>query len=196
MKRLFLPLLFLFASCGPERTTNSVGVSREPISVRGWIAGVEGSEATNTFRTVETEAARRMALFQQTNVWVDNAPYVSGGVAENGSFILLDVPPGNVTIVFSTPNIPAARLVLQNIPGNADVIVPGVILKKDSVAFADPAAVKVRMAAHVRKAVPAGRFATIAGLRVPVMNTPMAAMVDRRDYPNPPYAGAPLATVK
>jgi hypothetical protein len=185
MKRI-LPLLFILAACGPERTTNSVGVSKEPISVRGWIADVDNGAPPSSFRTVETEAARRIQLFQQTNVWVDNAPYVSGGVAETGAFLLLDVPPGNLTVEFSAPGAPNANLVMQNVPGNADVFVPTLILKKGAVALGDPAGVRVRLAAHIDKPRPSGKFATIAGLRVPVMETPIAQMSDRHDYPTPP----------
>jgi hypothetical protein len=186
-------LLLAMTACFPSPETPHV--SKEPISVRGWIADVEGAPNTS-FRTAETETIRKLQLFQATNVWVENAPYVSGGVAENGSFILLDVPPGKVTIIFSAPGAPDARLILVNVPGNADVLVPNLLLKRDSVALLSPNEVKIRLAAAVPHAVPAGLTATVADLRVPVMNTPMAAMVDRRDYPNPPGARMPVATVK
>src|SRR2546430_977865 len=160
-------------------------VSKEPTSVRGWIVDVAGSPKA-PFQTPETDAMRRMQLFQSANVWIDNAPYVSGGVAENGSFLLLDVPPGNNTIVFSAPGAPNARLVLQNIPGNADVYVPAILLKADSVALLDPKRVQVRLAAKIDKPAPTRLTAIVAGLTVPVVNTPLAQMTDRHDYPNPP----------
>jgi hypothetical protein len=176
--------------CEPS---NEPHVSKEPISVRGWILDQEGAiKAPNP----DLDVARRMQLYQTTNVWVDNAPYVSGGVAENGSFILLDVPPGNVTVTFSAPGSPNARLVLQNIPGNADVIVPALILKRDSVGLADPKGVKVRLAAQIDKPTPTNLKAIVAGLTVPVVNTPIAKMIDRRDYPEPPGTLHPIATVK
>jgi hypothetical protein len=149
-----------------------------------------------TYHTIETEAARKRSLFAGTNVWIENAPYVSGGVAETGAFLLLDVPAGNVTITFSAPGAPAARLVLNHIPGNADVFVPAVMLKRDTVALLDPNSVKVRIAESIDKATPSGAFAIVAGQRVPVMRTPIREMVDRLDYPNPPAMQAPLATVK
>lgn len=186
--------LILFAACS-NPDANAPRVSKEPISVRGWIADVE-QPPNAPFRTKETEAARRVQLFQSTNVWVDNAPYVSGGVAENGSFILLDVPPGNVTVEFSAPGAASARLILQNVPGNADVFVPGVVLRNGPVALLDAKAVQVRMAAHVAKPSPAGGRAIVAGATVPIVNTPFSAMSDRHDYPNPPDSFAPLATVR
>src|SRR6476659_7816647 len=99
MRRLsffLIPLALL--GCGKPQSKYAV-VSKEPVSVRGWVLDVEGSGGGDNapFRTVETEAARKMQLFQSMNIWVEGAPYISGGLAENGSFILLDVPPGNVT---------------------------------------------------------------------------------------------------
>jgi hypothetical protein len=191
------PLLLLLAfvvACGPD-DPRTPRVSKEPTSVRGWIVDVSGSPKA-PFQTPETDAMRRMQLFQSANVWIDNAPYVSGGVAENGSFLLLDVPPGNNTIVFSAPGAPNARLVLQNIPGNADVYVPAILLKPDSVALLDPKGVQVRLAAKIDKPAPTRLTAIVAGLTVPVVNTPIAQMADRHDYPNPPVGLRPIARVR
>ena len=192
--RFAVPFLILLAACGSP-DANTPRVSKEPLSVRGWITDVE-QPPNAPFRTKETEAARRIALFQSANLWVDNAPYVSGGVAPNGSFILLDVPPGNITIEFSAQGAQSAKLVLQNIPGDADVFVPGLILRNGNVAVLDPKAIQVRMAARVAKPAPTGRTAIVAGVTVPVMNTPLAQMSDRHDYPNPPGTLTPLATVR
>ena len=193
MKLLHFLALILIIACSPSNP-NAPRVSKEPISVRGWIADVAGSPRA-PFQTPETDAVRRQQLFQSANVWVENAPYVSGGVAENGSFILLDVPPGNATITFSAPGAPAASLVLQKIPGNADVFVPAILLKPDSVALLDPKGVKVRLAAPVDRPTPTRMTAIVAGLAVPLINTPIAQMSDRHDYPNPPGL-RPIATVK
>ena len=186
-------LILAVTGCAQEAGTPHV--SKEPISVRGWIADVEHPQAAS-FPTKETEDARKAQLFQATNVWVDNAPYVSGGVAENGAFILLDVPPGNTTVVFSAPGAPSAKLVLQNIPGNADVFVPGVILRANDVTVVDPKAVQVRMAMHVTRPTPSGVSSSVAGIPVPVVNTPLTAMTDRHDYPTPPGTFRPLARVR
>lgn len=191
-----LPSILLLALACAAPDPNTPRVSKEPISVRGWIADVAGSPHA-PFQTPETEAVRKLQLFQSASVWVDNAPYVSGGVAENGSFILLDVPPGNITVTFNTPGAPAARLVLKNIPGNADVFVPALLLKADSVALLDPKEVKVRLAMKIDQPKPSGMTAQVAGQAVPVVNTPLAQMSDRHDYPTPPGRPlTPLATVK
>jgi hypothetical protein len=186
-------LLILAIACGGD--PNAPQVSKEPVSVRGWIVDVSGAPKA-ALTTPETESVRRMQLFQATNVWIDDAPYVSGGVAENGTFLLLDVPPGNITISFSAPGAPNAKLVLKNIPGNADVFVPSMLLKSDGVALLDPQAVRVRLAASVDKPTPTSLTASIAGLAVPVVNTPIAQMVDRHDYPPLPAGLRPLATFK
>ena len=195
LKRCTLFLALLAAACGGQKETPGPRVSKEPISVRGWIVDVDSGPVT-TYHTVETESARKLDLFRGTNVYIENAPYVSGGVAETGSFLLLDVPPGNVTITFSAPGVPVSRLALGQIPGNADVFVPAIMLKRDTVALLDPNSVKVRLAATIDKATPAGAFAVVAGQRVPVIRTPIREMVDRLDYPNPPAMRTPLATVK
>ena len=191
---LIAAALAALVSCGGESKDGGARLSRQPVSVRGWIADVEGSSATNTFRTVETEAARRIQLFQNTSVWVENAPYVSGGVGETGTFIVLDVPPGNVTISFNAPGAETAKLVLQNVPGNADILIPGLILKKDGASVEDPKGIRVRIASKIAKATPTKLTAIVAGQPIPVVEVPLDAMGDRRDYPEPP-AGY-LAKVK
>lgn len=198
MKRtlLFLAVAAVLAGCsGEKRDPQQALLTKEPLSVRGWIADVKGAPNA-PFRTVETETVRKMHLFQSTSVWVDNAPYVSGGVAENGSFILLDVPPGNVTITFTAPGAQDAKLALQGVPGNADVLVPAILLEPGGVTLLEPQNVKVRLAARIDKPRPTGRNATIAGHPIPIIEVPIAEMVDRRDYPPPPTSAAPLATVK
>lgn len=190
-----LLLVAVAGGCSNEQPSAS-GVSRDPISVRGWIADVEGGAGATTYHTVETEGARKTRLFQQTYVEVVNAPYVSGGVAENGSFLLLDVPPGKVSIVFTAPGAQAARLDIDNVPGNADLYLPALVLKPNGVALANPSEVKARMAARIEKAQPSGTFITIAGIRVPIVDTPIAEMSDRHDYPVPPTQLVPIAKVK
>jgi hypothetical protein len=181
----------LAGACGNEQARTST-VSKEPVSVRGWIDDVEGSAKS---KTPELEAARRGQIFQATQIWVENADYVSGGVAENGAFILLDVPPGNVTIGLSAPGVERAKIVLQNIPGNADVFIPAVVLKPNGATVVNPKDVKVRVASKVDAPMPTGKTAIVAGVTVPVLNVPLSAMIDRHDYPRP-TGFQPVATFK
>lgn len=194
MKHL-IPLLIVAISCSKSTPSNTPQVSKEPVSVRGWIADVESAPSAS-FKTVETEAARKAQLFQAANVWVENAPYVTGGIAENGAFILLDVPPGTTTIMFAAPGAPAAKLVLQEVPGNADIFIPALQLRPSSVALLDPPSVRIRMAARVQKPTPTKASAVIAGTRFPIIDTPYSAMTDRHEYPNPPGSFAPLPTLR
>ena len=193
MKRVAFLIALILAGCGGE---GAQGPDKSPVSVRGWIADVEGSNPEGSFRTVETESARRIAMFQQTSTWIENLEFVSGGVAETGAFILLDVPPGDVTISFNAPNAETAKLVLQNVPPSADVFVPGLILKKNGSDVEDPKAIQVRVAASIEKARPTKIVATIDGHPVTVVETPYDAMMDRRDYPTVPAGYIPLAKVK
>ena len=79
MNRFILLALLLVPACGPEPGTKVV--SKEPTSVRGWISDVARDDNGGTFKTVETEAARRAQLYQSTNIWMDDAPYVSAPCA-------------------------------------------------------------------------------------------------------------------
>lgn len=187
-------LCALLLACSKGKPATAV--SKDPVSVRGWIADVDSGAPSDRFRTVETESARRTAAFQAMNVWVEGAPYASGGVAENGSFIFLDVPPGKTAIGFSTTTVPQAMLTLENVPPNADVFVPGLVMTPKGMIVADPSAIRVRLAAQIAKPAPAGLTARIAGVSVPVVNVPINAMIDRHDYPIPPSSTpAPIAKV-
>lgn len=194
-------LLFAFvvaASCGGKPAKDAAMLSKEPISVRGWISDVAGATSgDDRMRTVETESARKAALFQSTYLWVEGAPYVSGNIADNGSFVLFDVPPGNITVTFQAPGAPTAHLQLQNVPGNADVLVPALLLQPTSVQVLQPEGIRVRIAGRVDKPRPTGKNAVVAGRNVPIIETPIVQMTDRHDYPTQPGAvSAPVATVK
>jgi hypothetical protein len=193
MKRLLLPaLLFLTVACGGDEPR------RGPLSVRGWVEDVEASiPPKGETRTLETEIARRSGLFSATSIWVENSQSVSGGFAQNGSFILLDVPSGNVTVGFNAPGAESAQLLMQDLPANADVLLPRLFIPRDGkVRVLDPSRIAVRLASSAVKAPRAtGQTAIIAGHRVPVMEVPISALEDRREYPNP-GGYAPLATVR
>ena len=189
MLRTSLALMTLvLAACGKPNEM----VAPEPVSVRGWIHDVKGAQRAETY---EQEIARRGSLFQSTSLWVENAQYASGGIAENGAFVVLDVPPNNPIIGFNAPGAESGRLVMQNIPGNADVVVPDVVLENGGATVLDPKKILVRLPSYVKKPTPTGKFAIIAGYQVPIVETPLGEMQDRRDYPDP-GGFRPVATVK
>lgn len=192
-RRLFLALVFLSVACGGEQSDDSVySLSRKPVSVRGWITDVKGATRAEN---PDIEIARRTELFTSSSVWVENSQYASGGIAENGAFIILDVPPGSATIGFNAPGAENARIVLQNVPGTADVIIPDVVLEPGGATVLDPKAIQVRLPAEVEQPRPTGKTAMVNNYVVPIIETPLGQMRDRREYPNP-GGFRPVATVK
>jgi hypothetical protein len=184
--------LALAACSGDEATKNVYAMSREPVSVRGWILDVKGSQHETV---MDMEIARRTQVFQSTSVWVENTEFASGGIGENGAFIVLDVPPLKATLGFNAPGAENAKLVLEGVPGTADVFIPDVILQPNGATVLDPKNILVRLPADVAKATPSGKTANVAGYTVPIINTPIAQMIDRREYPSP-GGFRPVATVK
>ncbi|HUP46329.1 MAG TPA: hypothetical protein VM779_12545 [Thermoanaerobaculia bacterium] len=194
MKRLLvLPAALLLGCNLTEAPLPQQPLSREPVSVRGWVADVEGANK-GELQTPETEGARLQELFQATSIWVEGAEYVSGGLAENGAFILLDVPPGQATIGFNAPGAENATLHLENIPGNADVLIPAILLKPGGATLLQPEGVIVRLAANTAEPRGTDLVATVAGVEVPVIEVPVNALIDRRDYPE--RGIRPVAIVK
>lgn len=195
MRRTVIALtLLVFASCGggEKGETNVYSLARNPISVRGWILDVKGSKHE---QIADMEIARRTQLFQSTTVWVENTEFASGGVAENGAFIVLDVPPNQAILGFNAPGAETARLALEGVPGTADVFIPDVILEPNGATVFDPKKIIVRLPAEVDKPTPSGKTAKVAGYTVPIINTPLREMIDRREYPNP-GGFRPVATVR
>ncbi len=193
---LILLCAVLLACGGDKQPPGFQKLSKEPVSVRGWIDDVEANSSNTRFRTAETEAARRAALFQAANLWVENAPYVSGAIAPNGAFVLLDVPPGDATVTLSAPGAPSCQVTLQGIPGNADVMIGGLVLRLKGASITDPKFLKIRVAGHVDRETPTKQTAKIAGIVVPVVQVPINSLQDRHDYPTPPGRVTPLAIVK
>lgn len=185
--------VLLLMSCGGKGGEASVyELSRNPVSVRGWITDVKGARHE---QNIDMELARRTELFANSSVWVEKTQYASGGIAENGAFIVLDVPPQTSTIGFNAPGAENAQLVLQNVPGSADVFIPDIVLEPGGAKVLDPSKIQVRLPAEVPAPRPTGKTATIAGHAVPIVETPIAQMADRREYPNP-GGFRPVAIVK
>ncbi len=190
---LFALLMMAIAACGGETSESGIyKMSREPVSVRGWILDVKGAQHEEI---VDMEIARRTQLFQSSTVWVENTEYASGGIAENGGFIILDVPPLNATIGFNAPGAENAKIVLEGVPGTADVFIPDLILEPNGATVLDPKKILIRLPAKVDKPTPSGKTAKVGGHTVPIIDTPLRQMIDRRDYPSPP-GFRPVATVR
>lgn len=189
LRRTFTIALFLLVACGGEGDFTG---SRNPISVRGWVLDVKGAKRGET---IDMELARRAELFTATSIWVENAAYASGGIAENGAFVVLDVPPLMATIGFSAPGAETARIELRDVPPNADVLIPSVILQQGGATVLDPSKIVVRIPSAVDKPTPTGKTAKVAGYDVPIVDMPLSRFNDRRDYPDVP-GFRPVATVR
>lgn len=177
-----LPICFLsltILSCGDSRP-----FYRGPVSVRGSIESVPGAVSLDPrFKVVAGNP--KADLFKETSISIENAEFASGNVADDGTFVLLDVPSGNVVLTFTAPGAPESKLSLGGIPPSADVLLPGVIVKAESVDLIDPARAVVRIVANPEGLKPF-TSSTIDGVTVPVQYVPLAAMSDRRDYPDRP----------
>ena len=188
---LILSMLLALAAC-KEGESGGFRPPSEPVSVRGWILDVKGAQRGET---IEMELARRGQLFLSSSVWVENGDYASGGIAENGAFVILDVPPGGPVIGFNAPGAETAKVVMKDVPPLADVFLPDLILENGGATVLDPKKIVVRLAGNVDKPTPTGRNAMVAGYTVPIIEVPTSQMIDRRDYP--PVPGfRPVATVK
>ena len=163
-----------------------------PVSVRGWILDVKGAQRAET---IEMEIARRSQLFLSSSVWVENGHYASGGIAENGAFVILDVPPNDPVIGFNAPGAETAKVVMEGIPPLADVYIPALILQNGGATVDDPKKIVVRLAGSVSRPTPTGKTAKVAGYTVPIIEVPTNQLVDRRDYPDVP-GFRPVATVR
>lgn len=188
-----IALLLAVAGCGGGENDSTVySLSRNPVSVRGWILDVKGAQHAEA---MEMEIARRTEIFAASSVWVEDTEYASGGISENGAFIILDVPPLNATIGFNAPGAENAKLVLEGVPGTADVFIPDVILEPNGATFLDPTKIQIRLPAEVDRARDTGKTAKVAGYTVRIIETPLAQMTDRREYPDP-GGFRPVAVVK
>ena len=185
-------LLALALAFGCKESKDADAIASNPLSVRGWVDDVAGAKRAET---IEMEIARRQSMFQQTSIWVEKTQFASGGIAENGSLIVLDVPPGTSTIGFSAPGAENARVVLENVPGNADVLIPQIVLQNGGARVLDPNLIRIRVPGKASAPRDTGKTAKVAGYTVRVIEVPLHQLTDRRDYPNP-GGFRPVAVVK
>lgn len=185
-RRTTLILLILIslgaAACSAPKGGNAARSS--PVSVRGWIADVE-LPPTDNFMVTDPylQIQRKYAMFRDTAISVEGVNYVSGGVAETGAFIMLDVPPGDSIINFQPPGLPDAQLKLRQIPGNGDVILPGLLIRGSQVVLFKPEDAMVRLpgtgTARKKLDIPA----YVGDQRIDVWEVPLSELTDRREYP-------------
>lgn len=177
-----LLLALLILACG-ESQEPPMRLSKQPVSVRGWIGSLASPPEPGA-QVEQFEMAERVNAFRASAVSVDNVPWASGGLADTGSFIILDVPPGDFTLLFQIENVGDVRLPLKQIPGNADVLIPGLVIRPDGVDVADPSKIVVRVPGEEAK--PTGQTAMVGKYSVPIVQATLTELKDRRDYPVSP----------
>jgi len=196
---LFLPLMLTLALAGCAAPKGGgAGAHGSPVSVRGWIADVE-MPPSDLMKVTDPyiQIQRKYAMFRDTAISVEGVDNVSGGMAETGAFIMLDVPQGDSILNFQPPGLPDAQLKLRQIPGGADVMLPGLLIKGAEVVLANPEQAMVRLVGQgtVRKKLDIPAY--VGNQRIDVWEVPLSELIDRREYPTPTTrpAGA-MPTVK
>jgi hypothetical protein len=188
MKATLPFVVALLLSCGLAACSQEEGrvrPSSSPVSIRGYIQEIETADpALYRLRSATTGASEaRMEIFRQTSVVVDEFEFASGGVAEYGAFMVLDAPPGTATLTFTAPHVNDVKVRMTNVPENADIFLPGLILTTKGASIADPSKVVVRVPKDGDDEAPGP--VTIAGVQIPVRVAPLSELGNRREWPSP-----------
>ncbi|HVR44223.1 MAG TPA: hypothetical protein VMS56_12355 [Thermoanaerobaculia bacterium] len=193
VRRLALVLaLLLPLGCGgnesPDRADRG-SFRKGPVSIRGWFAEIDaGAPPPEVFSVTEPNARispHQSRLFEQTSISLEDVPYASGGVADNGSFIILDAPPGRLTINMQAPGVPLVQMNLESIPANADVFIPGIRLLPDRFEILEPEKILIRVPTRGSERRMTGQRGIVGGHPVEIWEVPLREMMDRRDWPVP-----------
>lgn len=180
---VFLTILLVASSCATPEDDGG-GPGKTPVSVRGYIAYIQLPPQEMMKVTDPIKAQQRMRQFlSDTNIYVVNMPFVSGSIAETGAFIMLDVPPGDVTVRFQPPGLQEAQLVIRNLPGNADVILAGLKIDGHSVSLIDPSksVARIPIDGDVRRKLDINVY--VGDQPIEVWEVPFNDLVDRREFP-------------
>lgn len=150
-----------------------------PVSIRGWVTRVDGVPHYG-----------QDGNLYDLNAYVEGIERVSGGVRDNGAFIILGVPPGDSTIVFQAPGVEGAAIHFKGLPPQADVLLPGIVLAPGGVTISNPEAAKVRIPGRRDGEIePVESKTTANGVSLPTFIVPTRALGDRLNYPKPPPQG-------
>lgn len=174
---VIVPILL---SCGEPVPRGDL--PKGPVSVRGWISSVEGVPNYG-----------QDGSFYDLNAYVEGIERVSGGVDEDGSFIVLGVPPGDSTVVFQAPGVDDAAIHFEGLPPRADVLLQGIILTPAGATVENPEEAKVRIPNGRRTEIRQIESTTTAnGVALPTYLVPIEALGDRLNHPVPKRKGTVL----
>jgi hypothetical protein len=151
--------------------------------VRGWIGDIELTGETYAAVGKVDEALRRMEMLGGANIYLENVPMASGGLQQDGSFMVLDVPPGNSRVIFQIPGVADSVMTLENVPPNADVLIPSLKVGGGKAMAIDAAKIQVRLPAKERKQT--NIVMKVSGQSATAVEVPVSELGDRRDYPTP-----------
>lgn len=164
-------------SCG--ESTPRHGLPKGPVSVRGWVARVDGVPNYG-----------KNGYLYDLNAYVDGIERVSGGVQDDGAFIILGVPPGESTVVFQAPGVEGAAIHFEGLPPKADILLPGIVISPEGVTIPHPELAKVRIANGRGTEIEQVESTTTAnGVALPTFRVPIRELGDRLNYPVIPPRG-------
>ncbi len=176
---LLLGMIVLVAGCGEPQSR----ITQGPASVRGWIIGIEGlNEGPDSVGIV----GRHYNPYPDTNVYVPNVKFASGGLQSDGTFVILDIPHGDATLVFQAPGIDEAPMQIRNLPPNAELYAPGVRITRQGAILSDPSRAVVRI--PVKENAPPREIPSttlVNGKRIRTTEVYFKQMGDRMNYPQP-----------
>lgn len=193
MRRPVLLLLSLLVfACSDSETLDREdrgSFRKGPVSIRGWFSEIDVGPPPPDVFSVTTPNARispyQRQLFEKTNISLEGVPYASGGVRDDGSFIVLDAPSGAMLLNMQAPGVPLVQMRLENIPPNADVFIPGIKLYADRFEILRPDQVLIRVPTRGGERKKAERTAKVGEHAADVWEVPLREMMDRRDWPVP-----------
>lgn len=175
-----LVLLLVLPGCGKQQKPSGPSLSKTPVSIRGWVVDVEPPAGSYRVADPYAQASQKAETLRNTAMWIENMPFVSGGLGETGAFILLDVPPGKAVVTFQAPGLQPGHLTLENVPGNADIVIPDVVIANGKIDVADPSRIVARIGDNEQTG---ETTVTVQGHRVPLKRVPMNELSDRHEYP-------------
>ena len=192
MRRASLLLALLCFACSDSESLDHEGrgsFRRGPLSIRGWFDEIAvGTPPADVFSVTDPNAripAYQRQLFEETNISLEGVSYASGGVSDNGAFIILDAPPGDLTLNMQAPGVPLVQMTLEDIPPNADVFIPGIKLYSDRFEIVRPDQILIRVPIRGGERRKSTQTARVGEHTVDIWQVPLREMMDRRDWPVP-----------
>jgi len=167
----------VIAACG-EGEKSPRRPAQDPVSIRGWILDIEGIPSDSPDLVFPSLNRSPIQYVLEANAYIPDQQFVSGTI-ENGSFVMLDVANGDVTIMFQAAGIADSAMKIKGVPPSADLVLPGIVIGKERTYLIDPTKAMVRIPSNVAEVeeIPSTTF--VNGDKVPTFNIPIKKMGDR-----------------